>query len=182
LLDRQELLERKVGRSENEITQSRRHSEKIIQIIINAKDSETTKADLTQFSKDNYNEIPDYAIPPGMSKDLFISKQIELLSSAWYRYFLTYDPAPILQKVKCPVLAMNGDKDVQVPSKDNLEGIYNALTTGGNTNVTIREIPGLNHAFQECVTGMPDEYGRIEQTFSPPTMTELHQWIMIQVK
>jgi uncharacterized protein len=177
LLDRQELVERKLGRSEAEIKKSRTHTEQMIEIIVNSNDSETAKAELTNFSKANYNDIPDYAIPPGMSKDQFVKKHIEMLSTPWFKYFFTYDPAPTLQKVTCPVLALNGDKDVQVPSEENLAGIKNALIAGGNRNATIREIAGLNHAFQECDTGLPDEYGTIDQTFSTVALIEISTWI-----
>lgn len=182
LLNRQELIERKMGLSEAEITKSRTHSEQMIQIIINSKDSETTKSDLIRFSRDNYEDIPDYAIPPGMAKDEFVSKHIEMLSGLWFRYFLTYDPATTLQRVKCPVLALNGERDVQVPSKENLEAIMNALNAGGNRNVTIRELAGLNHAFQESITGMPNEYGTIEQTFSPLALKEISDWILKHIE
>lgn len=178
LLNRQELIERKMGLPEVEIRKSRTQTEQMIQIIVGAKDSKTAKTELNEFSRDNYEDIPDHAIPPKMTKDEFISKQIEMLSGPWFRYFFTYDPAPTLQNVKCPVLALNGEKDVQVPSKENLEGIKNALNAGGNLNVTTRELPGLNHLFQESVTGMPDEYGKIEQTFSPAALTEISGWIL----
>jgi hypothetical protein len=117
-----------------------------------------------------------------MAKDEFISKHIEMLSGPWFRYFFTYDPSATLQKVKCPVLALNGEKDVQVPSKENLEGIRNALNAGGNRSVTIREMPGLNYAFQESITGMPDEYGTIEETFSPMALTEISDWILEHIE
>ena len=182
LLDRQELLEKKMGFSEVEVEKSRRHAEQMIQIVVNSSDTETTKAELIMFSINNYDDIPEYAVPPGMSKDDFISKHIEMLSSPWFKYFLKYDPISTLQKVRCPVLALNGEKDVQVPSKANLDGIKNALIAGENRNITIHEIPRLNHAFQECVTGMPDEYGKIDQTFSPTALTEISDWILQQTK
>ncbi len=180
LLDRQELLEGKMGLSEVEIKKSRSHAEQMIQIVVNSNETETAKAKLIEFSKNNYEDIPEYAIPPGMSKDDFISKHIEMLSSPWFKFFLTYDPTATLQKVRCPVLALNGDKDVQVPSESNLEGIKHALMVGGNQDVTIEKVPGLNHAFQECVTGMPDEYGKIEQTFAPVALTKISDWIRQQ--
>jgi pimeloyl-ACP methyl ester carboxylesterase len=182
LLDRQELLERKMGFSEVEIKKSTRHAEQMIQIVARSNDTETTKAELIDFSKNNYDDIPEYAIPPGMSKDEFISKHIEMLSSPWFKFFLTYDPTTTLQKVKCPVLALNGDKDVQVPSESNLEGIKHALMVGGNQNVTIEKVSGLNHAFQESVTGMPDEYGKIDQTFAPVALTKISDWILQQTR
>jgi fermentation-respiration switch protein FrsA (DUF1100 family) len=88
----------------------------------------------------------------------------------------------VLEKVKCPVLALNGDKDMQVPSKVNLGAINKALVKGGNKKVTIKELPNLNHLFQECKTGAPQEYSEIEQTISPLALTEILNWIQIQTK
>ena len=96
--------------------------------------------------------------------------------------FIKYDPAPTLEKVKCPVLAINGEKDLQVPSTINLTAIKKALEKGGNKNVTTIEIPNLNHLFQECETGSPSEYATIEQTFSPVALDKITNWILKQVK
>lgn len=83
---------------------------------------------------------------------------------------------------KCPVLAINGDKDVQVPSKVNLPAIEKALKKGGNNKVTTIEMPGLNHLFQECKTGLPTEYAQIEQTFSPMALDAITNWIKTNIK
>jgi fermentation-respiration switch protein FrsA (DUF1100 family) len=93
------------------------------------------------------------------------------------QYFIKYNPALALEKVNCPVLAINGDKDLQVPSKINLEAIKKALEKGGNKNITTKELPNLNHLFQECETGLPSEYATIEQTFSPQTLAVILEWI-----
>ena len=93
-----------------------------------------------------------------------------------------YNPAIALEKVKCPVLALNGSKDLQVPANENLEAIRKALVKGRNKNVTIKELPNLNHLFQECKTGSPSEYASIEQTFSPIALTEVLKWIQTQIK
>jgi fermentation-respiration switch protein FrsA (DUF1100 family) len=79
-------------------------------------------------------------------------------------------------------LALNGDKDLQVPSKVNLEAINKALTKAGNKKFTIKELPNLNHLFQECKTGAPQEYSEIEQTFSPLALSEILNWIQTQTK
>ena len=83
----------------------------------------------------------------------------------------------LVEKVKCQVLAINGEKDVQV-SPENLEVIKKALEKGGNKNVLAREYPGLNHLFQECETGMINEYATIEQTFSPLVLQDISDWIV----
>ena len=95
---------------------------------------------------------------------------------------MKYNPEPTLKKVKCPVLAVNGEKDLQVPPKENLTAIKNALEKGGNKNVTTIEFPNMNHLFQECATGSPNEYATIEQTFSPTALKEITNWIKEQIK
>lgn len=108
--------------------------------------------------------------------------RVAMLASPWFRYFLTYDPRPTLAKVQCPVLAINGEKDLQVPCKENLEAIEKALRSGGNTRVTIKELPGLNHLFQPCTTGAPSEYGSIETTFDPAALKVVGEWILEQTR
>ena len=78
---------------------------------------------------------PNTEIPNEMTKDEFISKQVNQISSPWMVYFMKFNPATTLEKVKCPVLAVNGEKDLQVPPKENLIAIRNALTKGGNKNI-----------------------------------------------
>jgi pimeloyl-ACP methyl ester carboxylesterase len=96
-------------------------------------------------------------------------------------YFLKYNPEPALEKVKCPVLAINGEKDLQVPPEANLTAIKTALERGGNKNVTTKIFPNLNHLFQDCKTGLPNEYSEIEETFSPAALEEITRWIKQQV-
>ncbi|HOK25827.1 MAG TPA: alpha/beta fold hydrolase [Bacteroidales bacterium] len=95
----------------------------------------------------------------------------------WFRYFLTADPAQFWKKVKCPVLALNGDKDTQIAADVNLPAIENALRTGGNNSVKSVKFPGLNHLFQHCKTGLPAEYGQIEETMSPEVLKTIASWI-----
>jgi hypothetical protein len=71
-----------------------------------------------------------------------------MLTSPWFKYFFAYDPRPTLENVKCPVLALNGDKDVQAIAVDNLPAIKSALVAGGNNDASIKELKGLNHMFQ----------------------------------
>ena len=103
--------------------------------------------------------------------------QAEQLTSPWFRRFLVLDPRENLRKVRCPVLAINGEKDVQVPAKENLTEIEAALKAAGNADVTTRTLPNLNHLFQNCVTGGPGEYGTIEETFAPAALDAVTSWI-----
>ena len=83
-------------------------------------------------------------------------------------------------KVKCPVLAINGEKDLQIPPKENLSAIEEALKSGGNQDYTIKELPNLNHLFQTAQTGLPTEYAKIEETISPNALKLIGDWILEQ--
>ncbi len=99
------------------------------------------------------------------------------LSSPWMMSFIKYDPTTALEKTKIPVLALNGQKDLQVPSKENLTAIETALKKGGNANFITKEFPNLNHLFQACETGLVNEYGVLEETFSTEVLEEITEWI-----
>jgi len=96
----------------------------------------------------------------------------------WFRYFITTDPATFWRNVECPVLALNGEKDLQVAADENLPAIEKSLKSGGNKKVKILKLPGLNHLFQHCKTGLPSEYGSIEETFSPEALKIISDWIL----
>lgn len=106
-----------------------------------------------------------------------LDAQNQVLLSPWMRFFLTYDPKPTLMKVKCPVLVINGEKDLQVPPEENLRAIDDALKAGGNKDYTVKEMPGLNHLFQTAKTGSPTEYTKIEETISPAALELIGNWI-----
>ena len=101
--------------------------------------------------------------------------QVAQLNSPWLNYFLDYDPVPDIQGTSCPVLAINGDKDVQVVSSLNLKGIETALPR--NEKNLVKEYPGLNHLFQHCTTGLPTEYAGIEETISEEVLRDMATWI-----
>jgi pimeloyl-ACP methyl ester carboxylesterase len=99
------------------------------------------------------------------------------LTSPWYRSFLVTDPADYWKKVTCPVLALNGEKDLQVAADINLPAIEKSLKSGGNNAVKTIKFPELNHLFQHCKTGLPSEYGEIEETISPEVLKAMSDWI-----
>ncbi|MFL5351632.1 alpha/beta hydrolase family protein [Archangium sp.] len=107
-----------------------------------------------------------------------VDAQLAQLTSPWFRFFVTYDPRPTLARVKVPVLALTGEKDVQVSAKENLPAIERALKKGGNTRGVTRELPGLNHLLQTAKTGSPAEYGQIEETMSPAALTAIADFVL----
>ena len=77
---------------------------------------------------------------------------------------LAFDPVPLINRIKCPVLALNGDKDVQVPATENLQGLIAAFKAAGNSRVVIKKMANLNHLFQTVLPGGPTDYCQIEET------------------
>jgi fermentation-respiration switch protein FrsA (DUF1100 family) len=103
--------------------------------------------------------------------------EVRRVLTPWHRYALSYDPQPVLEQVRCPVLALFGEKDLQVSAKENLQGVKRALSRSGNRDFVVRELQGLNHLFQEAKTGAESEYIEIEETISPSVLELITAWI-----
>lgn len=119
---------------------------------------------LSPAQKEEAKRNPDAALAP--------------LATPWYRTFLALDPAAYLSKVRVPVLALNGSKDLQVPADDNLFAIGAALMAAGNQGGSLRKLDGLNHLFQHAGTGLPEEYGKITETFASEALAAVRDWIL----
>lgn len=104
------------------------------------------------------------------------------VNNPWMRYFIGADPAPFWAQVRCPVLALNGEKDLQVNHEQNLPAIKKALKKGGNRKVKTVAMPDLNHLFQHAETGSPEEYIKIEETFAPEALEIMTAWIKKTMK
>jgi pimeloyl-ACP methyl ester carboxylesterase len=107
-----------------------------------------------------------------------LDAQIKQATSPGYRHLLADRPATTLPKVHCPVLALGGTKDAQVPAAPNLAALKQGLEAGGNRDVTTEVLPGLNHLFQTAPTGSPGEYGTIEETFAPAALQLIGDWLL----
>lgn len=114
---------------------------------------------------------------PSGSDDEALQTNVEIMFSPWMYYFINFNPQDYLCKVKVPLLALNGDKDVQVYSKDNLAGVEKAMKKAKNSNYKTIELKGLNHLFQKCIFGSPNFYGRNEETFNEDAMKTIAEWI-----
>lgn len=113
-------------------------------------------------------------IPPEGPPD----EAFESLLTPWFRHFLAINTPAVLERVKAPVLAMVGEKDIQVPAKENLAAIRQALARGGNRRATVMELPGLNHNFQTAKSGLPVEYLLLEETVAPLALETLSKWVL----
>jgi pimeloyl-ACP methyl ester carboxylesterase len=116
----------------------------------------------------------DAAMPPSA-----LETQIRMLSSPWFRFFLDYDPVPVLKQLRTPTLALYGQKDLQVPPKFNMSPFKKALEEAGNKDFEVKELPDLNHLFQNAFSGSPAEYAAIEETFSPEVLQIVEDWIIL---
>ena len=174
ILLQKEKLERQMGVPENEIQKGQEIYKGAYDLILKSNASnDTLKKQIKSYFKSQFGD---------KKSELEINAATAQITNPWMVYFLKFDPASALEKVKCPVLAINGDKDLQVPADVNLDAIKKALAKGGNSKVTAKALPNLNHMFQECKTGLPNEYETIEQTFSPIALEEVSKWILVQVK
>lgn len=106
-----------------------------------------------------------------------VAAEVQEVSTPWIRAFVRHAPQPVLRQVKCPVLAVYGGSDVQVPAARNLSAVRQALEAGGNSRVRTILLPGLNHLLQPCQTCLPDEYGSIRITVAPEALEAVGSWI-----
>jgi uncharacterized protein len=149
--------------------------EQAINALKNIKDPGELKQEISTIYSNSYIHDPE---SKGLTKEEFIEENINFYTSTWMKYFLTYNPRTTLEKVKCPVLALVGEKDLQVPPKENLTAIKVALIKGSNEDITVLELPDINHLFQTAVTGSPTEYSKIEETVSPTVLELVTNWIL----
>ena len=175
------LIQEANGVSGAELEQVLRELGGILDVIRKAEDPLRLPEDLAAYLKHTLEEHPDM-VPEGMAMEEIVNSQVKAMATPWMHYFISYDPAPVLRKVQCPVLALNGEKDLQVPPSENLEAIEKHLEEGGNTEVETRMLPGLNHLFQKSDTGSPAEYGSLEETFSPAALEVISNWILRQTE
>jgi hypothetical protein len=176
------LIARAMGVSEEDIVKSRQLNEKIFSVIKEERSKEEIEEKLRSVFMVEWGKLSEEEKSRIGNPEEYLKARLPNLLSPWFRFFLTYDPQPTLSQVKCPVLAINGEKDLQVPPKENLSAIKEALQTEGNENFTIKELPGLNHLFQTAQTGVPAEYAKIEETISPMALKIISDWIMQQAK
>jgi pimeloyl-ACP methyl ester carboxylesterase len=166
-----ELLLRAEGHSERMIELNRELQQHLFAVLKSDNDERTIREELDKLIDD---------IPAAERRALLanLDAQLALMMTPWFRFFLTYDPAEALARIQCPVLALIGEKDLQVSPQENLTAIRAALKRGDNPDYTVRQLPGLNHLFQTAATGAASEYARIEETIAPAALEFIGDWIL----
>lgn len=133
--------------------------------------SDVSKDSLTNLLYDDVvKTIPSFMLTDATKAT--INTQIAAMTSKHFRTLLRYNPEEDIKNISVPWLALNGNKDLQVPSDVNLSNIRRL-----NSEATVIEFDGLNHLFQKCNTGMPQEYSMIEETISEEVLHKILEWI-----
>jgi fermentation-respiration switch protein FrsA (DUF1100 family) len=174
LLNQSDLIARTGGLSDAQVLASLNFDKQAYDLLQKEQDSAVVTEKLKGLVKESGM---DTALPPPA-----LEAQLHLMTSPWFRFFLSYDPLPDLKKTKCPVLALYGEKDLQVPPKINLPILQKAFTDGGNSQADVRQLPELNHLFQHAYNGSPTEYAAIDETFSPQALQIIGEWVQARTK
>lgn len=170
LYEQQALIQRADRVSEKTISQNRELQEKMYFVVKTEPNQESAEKQLHDVIAKHYSGLPEEQQKQAQVDQTQIVNQIKMVNSLWFRYFLSYEPATILKQVTVPVLALNGELDMQVSDTQNLSAITEALKQAGNKGYEVVTLPKLNHLFQTCQTGSITEYGEIEETISPTAL------------
>jgi len=170
-----ELIARAAGVSEKYIELNQHTQRALFKVVQEEPDTAAAAPTLREILQSAIDSLPaderEKALQGGS-----VDAQIKRINSPWFRFFLTYDPRPTLERVRVPTLALFGEKDMQVPDEQNAAPMRAELAD--DTDATVTVLPGLNHLFQTAETGAPTEYARIAETMSPTALNTISRWIL----
>jgi pimeloyl-ACP methyl ester carboxylesterase len=172
-----EAVQRAIGRPEENIARQSVVQRRLLELAGAGADLPALTEAVAELTRIQVSALPEAQRPSTEDLEPAIEAQAAQLMAPWWRFFITFDPRTALRKVRCPVLALNGSLDTQVPAAANLSAIREALQEAGNPDVTIEELEGRNHLFQAARTGSITEYADIEETFSPRALELITEWI-----
>jgi pimeloyl-ACP methyl ester carboxylesterase len=136
------------------------------------------RSSIARLPEDQRKAIPDVERVISAQAD----SQVAFTRSRWFRFFLDYDPAPTLARVTCPVLAIFGERDLQVPTDANRAIMESIAKKSANPDWTIKVIPGANHLYQAATTGSASEYMRLKKEFAPGFLDTVVTWLAAHTK
>ncbi len=173
LYEQSRLAEQANGKSEETMTQDHNFQKQLVTILKKEPDPQIAAGQLCEMAK---NHMAALQGTRGKVNLAMLERCGQ--NTQWWRYFLLFDPSTALKQVKIPVLALNGELDVQVSPSQNLPIMSKALEEAGNKDVTIALLPKLNHFFQTCQDGSYAEYAKIEETIAPSALNLIAEWIL----
>jgi pimeloyl-ACP methyl ester carboxylesterase len=151
--------------------------ERLIAIALEEPDRERATAAMRTVLTNSIATLPDAVRPAATAQ---VEAQVQQMSSAWMRFMLAYDPLPALRSLEIPVLALFGERDLQVPPAQSKAPLEAALQAAGHPASRVVELPRLNHLFQAAATGAPAEYATIEETMNAAALELIGSWIVEQ--
>ncbi len=175
LYEQDGLIKRSMGETEGTIKQNHEFQKRLFALLKKEPDLQIASAQFHELATNHMATLQDN---PGKVSVDSLEAMAHCVNTEWFRYFLLHDPAIDLKQIQAPVLALNGEFDLQVPPKQNLPVISKALKESGNKDFTIVELPKLNHLFQSCQSGSIEEYAKIEETISPSALNVISTWIL----
>lgn len=174
------------GLNDTIITKEIANAMKVHNVIIKDDGWEELRQDIKEKIKAKFEESSNVQLNSIENKEIFIENyvenQITSYKSKWLKSFLITNPKEYIVKVKCPVLAIFGEKDLQVEAKSNSEKIESALKKGKNKKYKIEIIPSANHLFQKAETGHTNEYIRLEKKFINGLLDLISNWLISTTK
>ena len=176
------LIAKAEGESDEDINKMTQINTKLYKIVMQEKDSSKATVEIHKALDEYYSTLSDSVKNSSENSKERLYAHTKSLLSPWFKFFLSYEPQESLSKLKIPVLALDGENDLQVSPKENLAAIESALKKAGNKNYKVIEIPKLNHLFQTSETGSPTEYSKIEETIAPIALSTISVWILMVTK
>lgn len=179
LLEQGRLIARAGGSDPAVVEMNARVQTGLAEIAAAEPDPEAAEPRMRSFLHDEIAGIPEgvrEAVEAQFTSEL-LDQTIETVNGPWFRFFMHHDPRPDLRRLDVPVLALFGEKDLQVPPAQSAGEVERALTASSSPDWSVRTLDGLNHLFQEAETGNPAEYARLEQTMSPEALSTVSDWI-----
>ena len=170
-------LAKAAGATEEEIKSTEVTNREIYALIKNYNGTDL-KGEVKKILIANMQKLPKEQQPSADEIANTAEQESSKISIPWFTYFMKINPDVYWSKLKIPVLALNGSKDLQVISKENLAGIKASLEKAKNKKIEILEFPNMNHLFQESKIGSVEEYGQLEQTIAPAVLDKMSTWIL----
>ncbi len=181
-----EHLMRAGGATDAEIKTELARQELVYKVVRTNKGWDALKLELQKDAKESLNKMTAEERKAITDEDKLINTSVDAkikgAKSPWFKYFIDFDPAKQLEKVKCPVLTLFGELDMQVPLELNKEPMEKVFKKSGNKDYTIHVFPKANHLFQEAITGNPAEYATLKKEFAPGFMDKITDWIKQRAK
>ncbi len=176
LIEQTRLIGQASGMSDSTLSFTLQLNRKVYDVVLETDDSLNTDKKLRKVIKAHYRNLLGESADDN-KLDEMAAPLILQANNDWFRSFVRFDPGQYWSKVNCPVLAVNGTRDLQVPGAICLKQIYYQLNAGGNPGADIRLYPDLNHLFQHCETGLPSEYAVLKEEFSIRVLAEMTEWL-----